>query len=56
MRHTYSTLSIARRHPRLFSKLAAACRLEYWETKTQGTHVVVVSPNGLVRQVGVLWT
>lgn len=56
MRHTYSTLAIARRHPRLFSKLTAACRLEFWPTKTDGTHVVAVAPNGIVRQVGVLWS
>lgn len=56
MRHTYSTLAIARRHPRLFSKLVAACRLEFWDTKTSGTHVVAVAPNGVVRNVGVLWS
>jgi hypothetical protein len=56
MRHTYSTLAIARRHPRLFSKLVAACRLEYWPTMKDGTHVVAVHPSGIVRQVGVLWS
>ena len=56
MRHTYSTLAIARRHPRLFSKLTAACRLEFYETKTSGTHVVAVHPRGLVHQFGVLWS
>jgi hypothetical protein len=56
MRHTYSTLAIARRHPRLFSKLVAACRLEYWPTLKDGTHVVAVHPSGIVRNVGVLWS
>jgi hypothetical protein len=56
MRHTYSTLAIARRHPRLFSMLTAACRLEFYETKTSGTHVVAVHPRGLVHQFGVLWS
>jgi hypothetical protein len=54
-RHTYSVLSIARRHPQLFSELAAAGWLQFWPTKTDGTHLVVVYPDGTVHQVGVLW-
>lgn len=56
MRHTYSTLAIARRHPRLFSKLTEACRLQFWPTKTDGTHIVAVGKRGLVHPLGVLWS
>jgi hypothetical protein len=29
-------------------------RIEFWPTKTDGTHVVLIA-DGVVRQVGVLW-
>jgi hypothetical protein len=56
MRRTYGVTTIERRHPRLFSKLIAASRLELWPTMTDGTHLVAVHPKGAVRQLGVLWS
>jgi hypothetical protein len=29
--------------------------LQYWPTKTDGTHIVAVHADGTVRQVGWLW-
>ena len=57
MRHTYSPLAIAHRHPRLFSKLTSGFRLHYMPTAKDGTHIVAVhsTERGVFKQVGVLW-
>jgi hypothetical protein len=54
-RRTYNRITIAMRHPRLFAQMAAPFKLQFWPTKTDGTHIVAVNPHGVVCQVGVLW-
>lgn len=57
-RRTYSPLAVARRHPRLFSRMTEAGHLEFWPV-AKGLHVVCTMPRrkagNTVVLIGEIW-